>query len=128
MKNQTYKQALVLCDNDLLFDVIKLNLTQIQVETLRHKNGTPVHSLENQSKEDKPDLIVVAISLPDGEPIVTLFNASLTEQIGRIPLLIISDRKFDPNHKGRIFHLDFPFSAIDLRSTVQVALKQSLAY
>ena len=122
MKNKVSKQALVLCDNDLLFDVIKLNLKQIQVETLRQKNETPIHNLKEQSKADKPDLIVVAISLPDGEPIVALFNASLTEQIGRIPLLIISDRKFDSNHKGRIFHLNFPFNATDLRNMVQVAL------
>ena len=122
MKNEATKQAVILCDNDLLFDVIKLNLEQIQVKTIRHKPGETIHHLEKQSKAGDFDLIIVAISLPDGEPGVTLFNASLTTHIGQTPLLIISDRKFDPNPEGRIFHLTFPFDADDLRHMTQMAL------
>ena len=126
VKNKTSKQAVVLCDNDLLFDVIKLNLQQIQVRPVRHKTGSPTHHLEEQSKAGDFDLIIVAISLPNGEPVVTLFEASLTKHIGQIPLLIISDRKFDSNLDDRIFHLTFPFDASDLRNTVQIALDHQI--
>ncbi len=126
MKNQTQKKALVLCDNDLLFDIIKLNLKQVNVEIIRFEKEPSVDPIEKLTGADDFELIIVAISSSTGEPVVTLFNASLTKHIGQIPLLIISDRKFAPNYKGQIFHLGFPFDADELRHKVQVVLEYQI--
>ena len=126
MEHQAKKRALVLCDNNLLFDVIKLNLEKVCVTVTRCEREASANRIEEQREVDDFDLIVVAISSSTGEPVVTLFNASLTEQIGHIPLLIISDRKFDPNYEGQIFHLAFPFDANELRRKVQTVLEHQI--
>ncbi len=109
------KCALVLCDNELLFHVIATNLTKIHVKAKPWLNG---HA-EISEDVGTFDLIVIAFSAPTGEPLVSLFKAALTEAIGKIPLLIISDRRFDSTPAGQIFHLEFPFNAMELRRTVQ---------
>ena len=126
MGNQPKKSALVLCDSNLLFDIIKLNLEQLTMTVTRFEREPCADRIEEQIDTDDFDLIVVAISSSTGEPIVTLFNASLTKQIGHIPLLIISDRHFDPNYEGQIFHLDFPFDANELRREVQMVLEHHI--
>ena len=123
-KNQNTKNVLVLSDRDMLFDVIKINLEKISATVVRFEetpngNGSYVNNI------DQFDLIVVASGSSTSEPVVTLFNASLTKQIGQIPMLIISDRQFNPNTAGRIFHLDFPFNAGDLRVRVKQLLNIS---
>ena len=120
-QNQNTKKVLVLSDRDMLFDVIKINLEKIPVTVVRFEgaingNGNQLNNI------DQFNLIVVASGSSTSEPLVTLFNASLTKQIGQIPLLIISDRQFDPNDAGRIFHLDFPFNAGDLRFKIKQLL------
>ena len=120
-KNQNVKKVLVLSDRDMLFDVIRINLEKIPVTVVRFEdtiNGSGNH-LNNINQFN---LIVVASGSSITEPVVTLFNASLTKQIGQIPLLIISDRHFDANNAGRIFHLEFPFNATDLRFKVKQLL------
>ena len=132
------KRVLVLSDSDLLFEVIEANLKQIHVQTERlggatkPSNGNAAHScgpgslhpqkcLEQATARDC-DLIVVAIRSSNGEPLVALFNAALTEHVGRVPLLIISERGFDACQEGRIFHLDFPFDSTELRHKVRALL------
>lgn len=68
------------------------------------------------------DLIIVAVSLPDTEPMVALARSSLLERIGRVPLLIISDRPFEGVPEAKISHLRFPFDPIRLRSMVHSIL------
>lgn len=134
------KRVLVLSDSDLLFEVIEANLKQIHVQADRlgtvtkttpsdgnveHPCGPgslqPQRCLEKAEANDC-DLIVVAISSSNREPLVALFNAALTEHVGRVPLLIISDRGFDACQEGRIFHLDFPFDSAELRYKIQALL------
>lgn len=125
--DHAWKRALVLCDNNFLFDVIESNLTHIKVKAdwlkiCSQSDQKPDQKTEIYSKNGRPDLIVVAISSAHSEPLVALFHAALIGQIGRVPLLIISDRKFEPCLEGQIFHLDFPFESAALRRTVQSLL------
>jgi DNA-binding response OmpR family regulator len=116
------KRVLVLSDSDLLFEVIEANLKQIclQVDGNQRPGKSDLqHQDSKQIRDDDCDLIIVALSSPYGEQVVTLFDAALTGQIGRVPLLIISERSFDASNKGKIFHLEFPFDARELRHKVQ---------
>jgi hypothetical protein len=134
MIEQTEKKVLVLSDDDFLFDVIESNLAQINLAVDRIKPISPTENIgktelfsNGRRKWDLPnadniDLIMVALSAPKGEPVVTLFDASLLGQIGQTPLLIISEREFEANQEGLIFHLQFPFNSGELRHTVQTLL------
>ena len=72
------------------------------------------------------DLLVLAISSPSKEPIVELARASLVERIGRVPLLIISDRPFHSEPGEPIVHLDFPFSIDALEIKAREVLSMNL--
>jgi len=119
------KKVLVVSDGDRLFEVIKINLEKIPVAVDRIENASNGNG-HRLSNVEQYNLIVVASGSSTSEPVVSLFNASLTKQIGQIPLLIISDRQFDANESGQIFHLDFPFNATELRKKVKQLVKNSL--
>lgn len=112
------KKILVLSDSDKIAKVIKLTLDggmEVQVTD-------PAANWEPSCGDF--DLLVMALSSHLSEPVVKLLNASLVNCVGQVPLLIISDRPFDPDPGGRITHLDFPFDIDDLRDRVQELLKQ----
>jgi hypothetical protein len=69
------------------------------------------------------DLIVLGMSSPASEPVVALSRASLVGCVGQIPLLIISNRPFEP--EDRIVHLDFPFDIDDFDATVTRLLQEA---
>jgi len=104
----TEKQVLVISDNDTLAQVIESSLRcglKVQVKTLvmssqQHRRYT---------NDEMFDLIVVAMSSPSNEPVIALARASLGGYIGQIPILIISDKSFQPDLGVQIAHLDFPF-------------------
>jgi hypothetical protein len=129
--NEALKRVLILTDSDLLFHIIKANLQRPHLR-LKLRNPIPVaQSFEaavnvvqtaNDNQTDpfsEIDLIIVAHSAHTSEPIVTLAQAHLADQIGRIPILIISDRPFDAKPVEQIYHLDFPFNSVELRYTVE---------
>ena len=74
---------------------------------------------------DLADLIVVAMSRSSGEPLLALAQASLVQSVGQVPVLIISDRPFDPSPTDGISYLAFPFQVEELRSTVMGLLVPS---
>jgi hypothetical protein len=111
-------RVVVISDNDLLFEAIKRNLGgRLQMEVLRAAAVTPEQTGDRLQK-DRWSLIVVAQSAPVGEPVVELVRASLAHWLGRVPLLIISERPFDSRPKDGIVHLDFPFEPDQLYRTV----------
>ena len=117
------KRVVVLSDNDGLARAIELSLSKrlgVKVEKL----GSLPKKGNRHSEVGDCDLIVVATSSPTSEPVVALAKASLTERVGQVPLLIISDRPFDPDLDARIVHLDFPFSLGELHSAVQELLPE----
>jgi len=114
------KKLLVLSDNDKLFRTLELNLQG-------HWQATRCQELSRDqplARAGDYDLIVVATSFPTSEPIVMMARAGLTECIGTVPLLIISERAFIREPKTRICHLDFPFSSDMLYNAIRAALHE----
>jgi hypothetical protein len=112
------KTILVLSDNDWLLRAIRVNLNAgLQARVLAPED----HAATNHA-----DLIVVAMSRSSGEPLLALAQASLVHCVGQVPVLIISDRPFDPSPAEGISYLAFPFQVEDLRSTVTRLLEASL--
>lgn len=104
------KRVLVISDDERLARAIELNLhgqldlRVVRASAVKKAGGRRlVHS--------HFDLIVLAASSPASEPVVALARAALANRIGRVPLLIVSDRPFESDPEARILHLDFPFSA-----------------
>lgn len=108
----TGKKVLIISDNGGLARVVELNLSiRLGMHVSKYETGTVDKDLTSDL-----DLLVLAISSPSKEPIVELARASLVERIGRVPLLIISDRPFQSEPGEPIVHLDFPFSIDALES------------
>ncbi len=80
-----------------------------------------------RSAGGKYDLIILALSAYDSEPVVALARAALTLEIGRVPLLIISDRAFRSDPATRIRHMPFPFTVGQLYGQVQSILQEEYA-
>jgi DNA-binding response OmpR family regulator len=114
---QAGKRVLIISDSDLLSNTIQANLRQAHLRVENFKPG-----LLAQTEPDDFDLIIVATSSPASEPLVTLFDASMISQVGQTPILIVSDRSFEANLEGLVFHLDFPFTPAELRHRVQALL------
>ena len=69
------------------------------------------------------DLIVVAVSAWAGEPLLALVRASLAPQIGRVPILVVSERRFESHPNEKILHLGFPFKPEELHEKVEGLLQ-----
>ena len=119
------KSVLVLSDNELLSRVVELALDDrcFRLQSLL---------LDTLESQDCPldtsciDLVVLALGSSRREPVVALTKTSLTQIIGRIPLVVISNRRFEPARDIPIYHLDFPFDVRDLRAKVnQVMFAES---
>jgi len=133
------KRVLVLSDNDGLSRAIELNLERSDLEVVKFALSSPrrqrcsepassraYQGIEGQGSQNEVgdfDLIVVAMSSPTSEPVVALSRASLTGQIGQVPLLIISDRPFQSDLDDQIIHLDFPFDIDRLHDKVEEILQ-----
>lgn len=126
MNNQVAKNILVLYDSDLLFDIIKSNLRHIPLNIQGIGKKSFSEKTKVECRIDNLALIIVAISsVSKGEPLVSLFNTALINQVGRIPILIVSDRKFDSDNRGLIFHLDFPSDVGELCHRVQAIIDRN---
>jgi hypothetical protein len=118
------KSAVVLSDNDKLFRAIELNLKRyLGIEVVKLAPSTPGQQ-GSQAEVGDFDLIVVAMSSLTSEPVVALARAALTREIGRVPLLIISERPFRADPDNKIVHLDFPFDIDDLHYKVREILEK----
>jgi DNA-binding response OmpR family regulator len=128
------KRVLVLSDNNGLAEAIEINLKCSHLEVEKLALRSQGQQYPEQSRRDRRfgsqvelgdfDLIVVAMSSPSSEPVVALARASLTRQIGRVPLLIISDRPFLSDPDAQIIHLDFPFEIDRLHNKVKAILQR----
>jgi DNA-binding response OmpR family regulator len=110
----------IVSDNDRLAQALEMALNKRwQVVRL----ATPAHA---SAASANAQLIIVALSLPSSEPIVTLARASLAEHIGRVPILVISEKPFRSDPQAKITHLDFPYSIERLYLRVAQALQPEL--
>jgi DNA-binding response OmpR family regulator len=111
MNPYSNRRILVLSDNQAVARMIELLAGQgVQVV----KAVMPFQCLpgEGWDREDL-DLVIVALSSPASEPLVMLARARVTPRIGRVPILIISDKPFESDPDTRITYLNFPFD-VDL--------------
>lgn len=98
------KKIIVLSDDDKLARAVRVGL-QNQGQVIGPDLGGRAADVF------EPALIVIALSAPAAEPSILLARAELGGCLGRVPLLIISDRPFPPEPAWRIDHLGFPFSS-----------------
>ncbi len=120
IQDEMTRRVLVLSDNDGLSRAIKLNLNSyLDVQVVNLAPSVQQH----QSDVGQCDLMIVAMSSSTSEPIVALTRASLTEHVGQVPLLIISDRPFRYEPEDHIAHLEFPFEIDTLRRKVKEMLR-----
>jgi hypothetical protein len=111
------KRAVILSDNDLLFQAIAANLSHcLNMQIVGPGPGDQGGGLQ---PEDPLDLIVVALCGRGGEPVLALARASLAGQIGRVPILIISNRPFYPRPEEQVAYLHFPFRPDELQDRVR---------
>ena len=122
--NLAGKRVVVLSDNDALAQAIEVALGKCLNLSMVRFVSSSAKQWMGQVRNNDFDLIVVATSLPTSEPLVMLIRASLAQQIGQVPLLIVSDRPFDPDMDNRFFHLDFPVGAGELRDKVKEILQR----
>jgi len=117
------KRVLVLSDNDGLSRAIELNLdSHLELEIVRMA-ASSLERRGSQAENGDFDLIVLAVSSPASEPVVALARASLADQIGQVPLLIVSERPFESGPGDLIVHLDFPFDIDGLNDKVKEILQ-----
>ena len=107
--------VLVLCDDELLGEVIALCLRDCALEKRPLSAAPPSHAAPPPSY----DLIVLAAGASRVEPLVALARASLLGCVGVTPLLVISRHPFEPDAASGIYHVSFPFDAAELRRKVQ---------
>jgi hypothetical protein len=109
--------VLVLCDDDLLYRVIHLALSECDLirgrATAAH---VPVQGEVGSGMA--PDLIVLALGATPVEPLAALAHASLLDRVGRVPLLIVSNRWTQPDPTSSIYRLGFPFDVRELARAV----------
>jgi len=107
--SQSIKRIVILSDNQKLAKTLALNL---EVESAWQVDQWVLDTSNHPTDlNGNLSLIVIALNSPIGEPIMALAKASLTHYIGRVPLLIISDRPFPEDLEAQISHLDFPSSS-----------------
>jgi hypothetical protein len=116
------KQVHVLCDYDALYAAIELKLSSLpQVQVVRFGSDSTDRA-DNAGLAG--DLIIVAPVPPINDPMSILSKASLLNQVGQVPVLIISEQPSRPESDDRITYLNFPFDMDDLSCTVVDILEQ----
>ena len=121
------KRILVVSDDKRLSRAIELNLnSRLAVDIVMDATG-PLEQAAGRMKNDDLDLIVVAASSPSSEPVVALARARLAHHIGRIPILLISDRPVAPALDTKIDHLAYPFDISELCEAVKEILQTQSA-
>ena len=118
--NRSKPNVLVLCDDDLLHEVIALSLRDCALQQAPlSPPGHPSPAGEGREGTNGYDLIVLALGASPAEPLVALARASLLEQVGVTPLLVVSRRPFEADAQNGIYHLPFPFDAAELGRQVR---------
>jgi len=116
--NVTSKRVHVLCDHDALYRAIELKLNSLpHVHVIRLDPQSSARPDAGQAT-GQSDLIIVAPAPPLNDPIWILSRASLLSQVGRVPVLIVSEQPSQPESIDKITYLNFPFDIDDLNDTV----------
>jgi hypothetical protein len=117
MSNHTLaKRVLVISDHASVAKAIELSSAP-NLEITKILLDAPNHS-DHQLANNHFDLMILALSSYESEPIVALARTSLSRFIGQIPILVISDKFFQSDSVNRIIHMDFPFTMEQLNIQV----------
>ena len=111
------KQVLLLSDNEVVAKLIN-HIGNGDLSIARFLL-TPRQSPKNFAMTDRFDLIILALSRYENEPIVVLAQAALSGLVGHIPILIISDKPFRSDPATQIVHMGLPFSLDHLNAQVR---------
>lgn len=118
------KSVLVVCDDHRLYRAIEVNLKERQILEILDEclccQGESVDQPVNNF-----DLIVLVLSSPTSEPLISLARASLVKRIGQIPIMIVSSRTFDSAPDLDIYHMNFPFDVSSLQDKINEILQIS---
>ena len=99
-------KVLVISDDDRLARAITLILRNcLSLEIIERGTSSP-SQWPGSGRDVKLGLIVLALSSTLSEPIPILSRAALARRIGRVPILIVSERVFSSNAGDKIFHVD----------------------
>ncbi len=121
MTRDLTRKALVLSDHDGLYRSLALHLNKgLGINVIRHEPDSPT---SEPRRADDVDLVVLAQSVPAGEPIMVAAKTLLGGRIGRVPTLIISSEPFPSIPQARVFYLSFPFSIDGLYARVTEILQ-----
>ena len=120
----THRSVLIISDDERLSGVIQAILKHCHLEFTELLLDTLQQQVEQVKKVDF-NLIMIATSSLDSEPTVTTALNSLTEQIGEVPLLVISEETSLQDPDRHIFHLDFPFDIEKLLNAIEEILRQA---
>ena len=110
------KQIHVLCDYDALYAAIELKLSGLPQVLVTRLDSLPPQRSDNGRLAG--DLIIVAPVPPINDPMFILSRASLLDQVGQVPILIISEQPSRSESDDRVTYLNFPFDMDDLNCTV----------
>jgi len=110
------KQIHVLCDYDALYAAIELKLSGLSQVQVNRFDSLPPQRSDNGRLAG--DLIIVAPVPPINDPMFILSRASLLDQVGQVPILIISEQPSRSESDDRVTYLNFPFDMDDLNCTV----------
>ncbi len=120
-RDLTRKKAFVLSDHDGLYRSLALHLNKgLGIDVIRHEPDSPT---SEPRRSDHVDLVVLAQSVPAGEPIMVAAKTLLGGRIGRVPTLIISSEPFPSIPQARVFYLNFPFDIDELYAKVTEILQ-----
>ncbi len=120
------KRIFVLSDSEPLARTVEFCLCQQFRIGKLILPATPV--LARHARAVKTDLMIVALASSLSEPVIVLSQALVVNRVGRVPLLIISDRSFTADHRLQIYHLNFPFVVERLQSQVSQILRMPLIF
>jgi hypothetical protein len=130
------KQVIIISDHqglarltELALDKVALATEELRIIRIDPSSSndpmpTTPEAVRSSYKHKAIVLIVIALSAHDSEPLVALAQAGLEECLGKVPILIISDRPFQPAPEVQITHLTFPFLFDELSEKVQEMLTQ----
>lgn len=120
----TKKKMLVLSDNREIARAIEVILKEnAEISSLI----VEPHGVAETSEIPQPlDLIIIVLSEQISEPVVALARVSLGHLLNQIPILIVSDKSFQPHRDAKIAHMEFPFTPDQLQTRVDEMLNGNL--
>ncbi len=117
IENNQAKRIVIISDNEGVAQIVQFTVGR-EVEMPTMLINFPIHDAPPFDLNHCA-LIILALSSVASEPVIALARASLLRYVGCVPLLIISERPFVSDQPTQIHHMDFPFTASELKSQVR---------